>query len=389
MGQAFVIMQIGNAQMDRVYAEAIEPGIVDAGLLPLRVDRNNEGGLLKSEIVRFIQDSEILVADLTNERPNVYLEIGYSMGLDKFKNLVLTAREDHLPDSPTRLPDGPKVHFDLAGYDILLWSDSDLQSFRKSLAVRIQRRLALVTNARSASEPVLDDTWIESQRAAVAAGLQRNRVTGFMEVCAALASAKIEKELAELLEASRQAPIHTFGWPIALHMTKDGLRPRPRSDGIFAQIEVDTRRSFDYWAIRRNGDFYFAGSLFEDTRGENQLFFDTQIVRVTEALLYCLRLYSFLGVDRSSKVIIRVRHGGLRGRTLTAASPGRDVRSGNASEDDDSETIVSGTLDEIEAHLGDHVKRIVSRVFSLFDFAEFNDSVYDGIINSFVAGKVS
>ena len=172
-------------------------------------------------------------------------------------------------------------------------------------------------------------------------------------------------------------------------MTKEGLRPRPRADGIFAEIELDTRTSYDYWAIRRNGDFYFAGALFEDTRGANQLFFDTRIVRVTESLLYCLRLYSFLGVDRSSKILVRVRHGGLKGRVLTAASPGRYVRSGNPSEDDDSESVVSGTLDEIEANLGKHVKRILAPVFALFDFAEFNDSVYDGIVNSFVAGKVS
>jgi len=39
-------MQIGNVEMDRVYSDAIEPAIVAAEPLPLRVDRNNEGGLL-------------------------------------------------------------------------------------------------------------------------------------------------------------------------------------------------------------------------------------------------------------------------------------------------------------------------------------------------------
>ena len=47
MAQAFVSMQIGNVEMDRVYSDAIEPAIVAAELLPLRVDRNNEGGLPK------------------------------------------------------------------------------------------------------------------------------------------------------------------------------------------------------------------------------------------------------------------------------------------------------------------------------------------------------
>lgn len=43
------------------------------------MDRHNEGDLLKCEIVQFIERSQIIVADVTNERPNCYLETGYAM----------------------------------------------------------------------------------------------------------------------------------------------------------------------------------------------------------------------------------------------------------------------------------------------------------------------
>jgi hypothetical protein len=98
MPQAFVIIQIGNEQLDQLCTNAIFPAIRACGLEPRRVDRHNEGGLLKSEIVKFIQESDILIADITNERPNVYLEVGYAMGVDKLRNLILTVREDHFPD---------------------------------------------------------------------------------------------------------------------------------------------------------------------------------------------------------------------------------------------------------------------------------------------------
>jgi hypothetical protein len=141
--QAFVIMQIGSAALDRVYELAIVPAIGDCGLVARRVDRHNQGGLLHTEIVSFIEESEILVADLTNERPNCYLEVGYALGAGRSAHLVLTAREDHQPESPNYRPDGPKVHFDLAGYDILFWDAERLDDFRTELAKRIRRRLLL------------------------------------------------------------------------------------------------------------------------------------------------------------------------------------------------------------------------------------------------------
>lgn len=117
MASAFIIMQIGDAELDRVCAEAIVPAIKANNLEAKRVDKHNQGGLLKSEIIEFIQSADVIVADLTNERPNCYLEVGYAMGIDKFRNLILTAREDHHHDSPNYIRGGPKIHFDLIGYD--------------------------------------------------------------------------------------------------------------------------------------------------------------------------------------------------------------------------------------------------------------------------------
>jgi hypothetical protein len=144
MEQGFVIMQIGSPELDRVYERVIAPALEACGLRPRRVDRHNRGGLLASEIIAFIEESEILVADLTNERPNCYLEVGYALGVGKFTNVVLTAREDHDPESPRHRPGGPKVHFDLAGYDILFWHPERLDAFRSELEKRIARRRLLL-----------------------------------------------------------------------------------------------------------------------------------------------------------------------------------------------------------------------------------------------------
>ena len=144
---AFVIMQIGSPHLDCVYQLAIVPAIRACGLEPRRIDRPNRAGLLHSEIVEFIEGSRILVADLTNERPNCYLEVGYALGARRSANLVLTAREDHQPESPHYRSDGPRVDFDLSGHDILFWDPGRLDQFRAELAKRIRRRLEILDHS--------------------------------------------------------------------------------------------------------------------------------------------------------------------------------------------------------------------------------------------------
>jgi len=140
MQPGFVIMQIGNPELDAVYERSVAPALTASGFEPRRVDRHNRGGLLVSEIIAFIDEAELLVADLTNERPNCYLEVGYAIGVSKLTNLILTARADHDAESPTHLPGGPRVHFDLAGFEILFWQPDRLDDFRRELEKRILRR---------------------------------------------------------------------------------------------------------------------------------------------------------------------------------------------------------------------------------------------------------
>src|SRR5262245_50163923 len=145
MQPGFVIMQIGNPELDAVYERALAPALRSCGFEPTRVDRHNRGGLLVSEIIAFIDEAELLVADLTHERPNCYLEVGYAMGVSKLTNLILTARADHDADSPLHRPGGPRVHFDLAGFEILFWQPDRLDDFRRELEKRILRRRDMLT----------------------------------------------------------------------------------------------------------------------------------------------------------------------------------------------------------------------------------------------------
>jgi len=387
MAQAFVIMQIGNPELDEIYNSVIAPSIEACGLEPKRVDKHNEGGLLKSEIISFLQDSEIIIADLTNERPNCYLEIGYAMGIDKFKNLILTVREDHFLESPNFIKGGPKIHFDLAGYDILSWQQDKMSQFRIELEKRIHRRLLIVTPSTKPTELVTwDDYWLNKHREIAERGLKEHNLSGLMEIRFTMLPPKLNKTQSELNEAARLSEIHTFGWPIGVCLGNTPQKPHPTSEGIVAEILTE---SYDYWTIKKTGEFYSLISLFEDKLGQpGNIFFETRIVRITESILYCARLYSFLGVDRTRTIYLAIRHAGIKGREITAANSRRHLRSYEKAIEDEVETMVTFTLQQAETNLVSLVQEITKPLSIIFGFFELSDSIYEEIIDKFVQGRI-
>ncbi len=384
-------MQIGSHDLDIVCNEAIIPALKSCDLDPRRVDKHNEGRLLKSEIVEFIESADIIIADLTNEGPNCYLEVGYAMGLDKFRNLILTAREDHNQDSPNYKKGGPKIYFDLSGYDILFWEPVNISKFREELEKRIRRRLAISGPFTLASTSPWDEEWISKHQDSAFTGLKGCGKLGFMEIRVTLRNFQINIAHSELLRVADKAQIHTFGWPLGIVLNnREEYRPKPKTDGIVAQIDIrEGRSSYDYWTIRKDGAFYLLKSFFEDDIGKSPyIFFNTRIVRITETLLYSARLYSGFEVASDSRILIGIRHGGLKDRILSG-SGGRELHYDRKSKENEVYTEAETSTEKIESELVDIVQKFTQPLFVIFDFFEVSRTVLENIVNNYVAGKVT
>ena len=307
------------------------------------------------------------------------------MGLDKFRNLILCAREDHNLESKNHRPGGPKIHFDLPATNVLFWRPDDFPGFRAELEKRIRRRQAVLP--KPAAEPPFDEEWSAQQRSIGTDGLKKAGFNAYMEARFSLLKDKPSVGPRELLKAAESAQVDAFGWPIGIVLTRDDAAPRPRADGIAAEIIATlSHPGYDYWALRRNGDFYLLHTLFEDARrpGANVVFFDSRIVRVTETLLYCRRLYDRLGASPSSQVTIEIVHGGIAGRTLASADPMRYLSMDRESVEDRIETRVQTTLEGIETELTTLVKTFITPLFELFDYFELSDKVLSDIVDGFV-----
>lgn len=384
---AFVIMQIGNKELDHVYETVIFPSIEAAGLRPVRIDKHNEGGLLKSEIEKNIENASIIIADLTNERPNCYLEIGYAMGLDKFKNLILTARGDHHFDHPKYKKEGPKIHFDLSGYDIIFWDSEQLDQFSTTLVKKIKRRLLLIQPNKQNFKPVLwDPEWLEKTRNHVQEKLQILGVLGFMEVRASLLNNIVNISQSALLDKANDSLINNFGWPIGVIFLEGDIKPVPKSDGIESDISIVEGKHYDYSYYKKNGQFYTAVSHFEDSTGTNILNRATRIVRVTETLMFIARYYTNLGLSFNDPIEITIKHTGLKGRILREGF-NSFTRIEKRSEEDEVETTIQVTINEIENNLVELVSKVIDPLLILFDFDKISKESLSSYVDNFVNGN--
>ncbi len=192
-------------------------------------------------------------------------------------------------------------------------------------------RVATLSGMTSRGASILLEDWFAGHAATANESLLKQNRTGAMELRAGLHE-PIAKSQVELLNAVRKAEIRTFGWPMGILLeSRDEYRPRPVTDGgIVAEIAIADKSlsgapSYDYWAARNNGDFYLLQSLFEDERTTDAVFFDTRIVRVTEAILFIAGLYTHLGVPSEARATLRVAHLGLQNRTLRSAGGNRQV----------------------------------------------------------------
>lgn len=103
---AFVAMPFCE-EFEDVWEFGIYAPIRRCGYTCEKVDVSAFAGDIVGRIREGIESARFVVADLTQERPNVYLEVGYAWGLKK--PVILLARE------------GQKLHFDLSHHKCIFY----------------------------------------------------------------------------------------------------------------------------------------------------------------------------------------------------------------------------------------------------------------------------
>lgn len=95
---AFVVQSFDGGKFDRRYLETIRPGILKGGAEPRRADEILGVQPIIQKIEDAIQSADICIAEVSQDNPNVWLELGYALALNK-PTVILCDRglRDRLP----------------------------------------------------------------------------------------------------------------------------------------------------------------------------------------------------------------------------------------------------------------------------------------------------
>jgi hypothetical protein len=79
----FVIQAFDGGKFDRRYIETIRPALVKAGVDPQRADEILGLNPIIEKIEKAIESAAICVAEVSEDNPNVWLELGYALALNR------------------------------------------------------------------------------------------------------------------------------------------------------------------------------------------------------------------------------------------------------------------------------------------------------------------
>ena len=112
-----------DANMESVYENGFQPGVLNAGYDPVRVDRVEHTNIINDEMIAQIRSASLVVADFTGHRGGVYFEAGFALGLGL--PVIWTCKKDDMKD----------LHFDIRQYNTIDWENPE------DLASRLQHRI--------------------------------------------------------------------------------------------------------------------------------------------------------------------------------------------------------------------------------------------------------
>lgn len=160
--RAFFVIAFGKSDLEQVWSQVYSPVSTSLGFEPVRIDERDDGKVKIDQIINELSTADLIIGDLTYERPNCYFELGYARARREEHLIIHCARQDHVDHSsylprrfqfkrplsvsfslrPPYAP--PKVHFDLAAFDILDWNLQDLARFSQRFERRIRERMVLI-----------------------------------------------------------------------------------------------------------------------------------------------------------------------------------------------------------------------------------------------------
>jgi hypothetical protein len=132
MPRCFVIQPFDRGPFDKRHPDVLKPAMAEAELEPYRVDEDPNATILIDDIEAGIRGSEVCLADITNDNPNIWYEVGFAIANGKPVVLICA---DPRPTSPP---------FDVSQRHIIFYSldsPSDFEKLQKEVTIRLKAQI--------------------------------------------------------------------------------------------------------------------------------------------------------------------------------------------------------------------------------------------------------
>lgn len=170
MPRCFVIQPFDHGPFDKRYRDVLAPAIKEAGLDPYRVDEDPSTTVPIDDIEKGIRGSEICLADITTDNPNIWYEVGFSFA--NGKPVVLICAKQRPTDPP----------FDIQHRQIIFYSQDSPSDFKKlgnEVTARLKAQLKKAEEMQTIASlsPVKSTKGLSSYEIAAMVAIMENRLS--------------------------------------------------------------------------------------------------------------------------------------------------------------------------------------------------------------------
>lgn len=198
----FVIQRFDNGAYDKRYRETFAPAIEKGGARPVRADEVLGTRPVVAKIEEGLRSADVAFAEISEDNPNVFLELGFSLALDVPTVIVC--------DRARR----PRLPFDIAHRPVQFYSTDALSDYEKiAREVETAIRAALLETRKNPAKPA-----VVSEK-----GLNVDDVKG---AC-----------LIALLDQSLRSPVGSSLWEIQKEVSSIGISERMVALAIISLVD--------------------------------------------------------------------------------------------------------------------------------------------------------
>ena len=142
----FVISPIGSSESatreraDHVFDYVIEEALEDFDYTPKRADHIAEPGIITNDVIEYIVESPLVIADLTDSNANVFYELAIRHAYEKPTIQIIEEGED--------------IPFDLASTRTISFDHSDVESVSESKSKIVEQIESIKNESETFENPI-------------------------------------------------------------------------------------------------------------------------------------------------------------------------------------------------------------------------------------------